>query len=342
MVFEFYSGSYGTVGEDGIVRFRVDTDVGTIEKLYAYQGIKNPSYLGFNPTKTILYAVQEEVPVGAVHALKVTDSDLQPLKRLSSEGADPCHVIQSDSGKVLFVSNYTSGALAVYRMGDDETPKERTDLIVHEGKGTNPVRQEAPHVHFTKEHNGQVFVVDLGLDQVFLYDIDDEQGKLTNTGKRLQFPAGSGPRHIAFHHTRPEIVYVVCELACKVAVFVKSGEDYELRQMISTLPEDFAGENICAAIKMQGSLLFASNRGHDSIAVYRVKEDGLLELTQIVPSGGKTPRDFDLIGDYMVVANQDSNSITVLQVDWEAATLRKTNMEIATVKPCCSCKYRGE
>lgn len=339
MIYEFFSGSYGKVGEEGIVRFRMDTEKETIEKVYSYDGILNPSYLAFNPKKTILYTVQEEVPTGKIHALGLSEGGLTHLRELSTEGADPCHVSMDGQGRLMFADNYTSGSLAVFRMGEDELPEEMCDFIQHEGCGINPVRQEGPHVHYTKEHNGQAFVDDLGLDQVFIYDIDFETGKFHDSGKRLSFPAGAGPRHIEFHRKNPDIIYVICELANTVEVFRKQGEEYVSVQTLSTLPEGYEGETTAAAIKMQDGLLFASNRGHDSIAVYHVEDDGLLTLTDIVKTGGRTPRDFTLFGDYCVIANQDSDSITVLKVDWEKGTMEPTKMAAETVKPSCIRKY---
>lgn len=339
MIYEFFSGSYGKEAEEGIVKFRMDTETGNIEKVFTFRGIENPSYLGFNASKTILYAVQEKVPAGQIHALRVAGDRLVPLASLSTEGADPCHVSLDETGKVLFVDNYTSGSLAVFQVGENGDLERMTQLIVHEGKGAHPIRQGAPHVHYTKEHDGQAFVVDLGLDQIFLYDVDPQSGLLSDTGKRIHLPAGMGPRHIEFHRSLPGILYVICELGNQVAVFQEEGKDYVLKQMIGTLPDDFTGESTAAAVKQQGNLLFASNRGHDSIAVYRILPDGLLERTDIAPTGGRTPRDFTLFGDYMVVANQDSDNITVLQVDWETGRLLQTGMEAETVRPSCIRKY---
>ena len=338
MVYEFFSGSYGKVGEEGIVKFRMDTDAGTLKKLYANTEILNPSYLAFNSDKTILYTVQEEVPVGKIHAFKVGEEELAHLAELSTGGADPCHISMDRGERVMFADNYTSGSLAVFRM-ENGLPAEMSDFIQHKGHGVNPVRQEGPHIHYTKEHNGQAFVDDLGLDLVFIYDINFETGKFTDTGRRLVFEPGLGPRHIEFHRRNPDIVYVVCELGNRVVVFEKKDGEYLEKQSVSTLPEGFDGKSTAAAIKMQDNLLFATNRGDDSIAVYRVGDEGELTLTDIVKTGGKTPRDFTLFGDYCVIANQDSDLITVLKVDWEKGNLSDTGMRAETIRPSCIRKY---
>lgn len=335
MICEFFSGSYAEVGEDGIVKLQLDTEAGTLKKIFAYQGVKNPSYIRFNADKSVLYAVQEETPVGAVHALRVEGDALRPLGTLSSEGADPCFISLTADERVLLVANYSSGSLAVYRLGTDGSLVERSERIVHEGRGVHPTRQEAPHIHYAAERNGQVFVVDLGLDAVFIYDIDHETGRLTDSGMRLRFPAGAGPRHLACHPEKPKILYAICELSNQVGVYRDEDTCYTLVQLEPALPEHFKGENTAAAVKIKNSLLFASNRGHDSIAVYRVKEDGLLEPTQIASSVGRGPRDFELFGNYMVVANQYSDTVNVLKVDWDRGTLADTGISCSTPRPCC-------
>lgn len=340
MEYEFFVGSYGKTGEEGIVKFRMDTDRKTLNKLYGYKEIENPSYLAFNREKTILYAVSEQTPVGAVHALEVCGSGLKPLSALSTEGADPCHVTLDESGRVLFVGNYTSGSLAVYQMDGQAVPERLSEVIRHQGNGVHPSRQSAAHIHYTKEQDGRVFVADLGMDRVFLYDLDVQKAELHDTGERIVLPAGAGPRHLEFNRDHPEILYVICELSSQIAVFSEEDRGYVLKQLIGTLPDDFAGESTAAAVKMQDHLLFAGNRGHDSIAVFRVLDDGTLERTQIVDSGGKTPRDFSIFGDYLAAANQDSGLITVFKIGWENGTLEDAGMSAETVAPACIRKYR--
>ncbi len=338
MEYEFYSGSYAEPGEDGIVKFRMDTERGILERISACGAVRNPSYLCFNASHSVLYSVKEEVPTGALHTLRIGSGGLEPLCALSTQGADPCHISLDESGRMLLVANYTSGSLAVYHVGEDGIPVAQTQLIAHEGRGVHPARQEAPHVHCARVRGKEAFVVDLGLDKVFVYDIDEQKRALTDTGKRLCFLPGSGPRHLEFCRRTPDVVYVVCELSNQIAVFQEKDGDFVLVQLLSTLPADFEGENTAAAVKSERDFLFVSNRGHDSIAAYRIGEDGLLELSQIVHSGGKTPRDFAVFGDYLVIANQDSDSITVLKMDWEEGVMEPVKLWASTIKPCCILK----
>ncbi len=334
MTFTFYTGSYALENEPGICLFRLDAEKQSLDRLEGFSGIHHPSYLCLDKGHSMLYAVQEQVPEGMVHGLSVTEAGLELHSSLPSGGADPCHLSMSGGG--LCVANYTSGSLAVCELGEDGGLKRRSSFSLHEGKGTNPLRQECAHVHFSKEHEGLLYVTDLGLDRVFVYRETD--GSLQDTGVRLALPAGYGPRHLEFDPGRPEMVYVLCELAGKVVVFKKEEKNYVLVQEADILPSGFKGDNISAAVKRSGNLLFASNRGHDSIAVFRIQADGTLTPTGIFPSGGRTPRDFEIFGDFLVAANQDSDSLTVSKLDRRRGSLSLTDLGAGLVRPCCICR----
>lgn len=338
MIYEFYSGSYGEKGQEGIVKFRLDPVRETLEKIYAYDGICHPSYLELSRDQSLLYAVSEETPEGGIHVLSVGEEGLTRLNSGSTKGADPCHISLSGDERLLFASNYSSGSMAAFRLDEDGISMNLSQLVIHEGKGGHKTRQASPHIHWAKERDGSVFAADLGLDQVFIYKISGESGRLLDTGKRLRLPAGFGPRHLEFHPFREDILYSICELSNEAAVFQKIGEEYQLRQTVSVLPDGFCKESTAAAVKMEKNLLFASSRGSDSVAVFRVLEGGLLERTQVESSGGKTPRDLAVLGDHLVVANQDSDRISVFRIDWDSGRIFPTAMEAAAMRPSCICR----
>nr|WP_300662035.1 beta-propeller fold lactonase family protein [uncultured Acetatifactor sp.] len=182
----------------------------------------------------------------------------------------------------------------------------------------------------------RIFVVDLGLDRVFIYDRDDVGKGLRDTGKYLSFPAGAGPRHLAFH-PRMSVIYAACELDNKLAVVREKEGEYVLESILPTLPESYRGENTAAAIRIWNGLLMVSNRGHDSIAVYSLKEDGGAALEQIVPTGGKIPRDFAVMGEYVAIANQGSDEITVLRMNPGTKLLEQTGISVPMSRPTCIC-----
>ena len=217
MRYEFFAGSYGDREEENIVKYALDGQTGEIAKLFGWKGARNPSWLTLSGGKSVLYAVEELAPEGNVCAFEVRDNGLKPLACLSAEGADPCHICLDQA--YLLTANYSSGSLAVCGMDESGIPGRMPDVLQHTGCGSDPVRQEGPHIHFAKVVGELVFVVDLGTDRVFVYRLDRREGRLTDTGKALELPAGAGPRHLEFHPEIPGIVYVVCELDSSVAVF---------------------------------------------------------------------------------------------------------------------------
>ncbi len=337
MEYEFWVGSYGTGEQETIAKFSLDGRTGQITKRYGYDGVENPSWVGLNKTKTILYAVEELKPEGRLRAFAIEEQGLVPKACLSTKGADPCHICLDQEERYLFAANYSSGSLAEYRLDESGIPRVISSFLQDKGTGPNPARQEGPHVHFAKALGDRIFVVDLGTDLVSVYHLNGETGRLKNTGKALGLPAGAGPRHLAFHPDMPGLVYVACELGSSLAVFREKEDKFALEAMESTLPESFSGENTVAAIRIYGNRLFVSNRGHDSIAVFSVQGDGGLALDQIIPTGGKGPRDFAMMGEYIVIANQGSHEITVLQFRWETGKLEQTGISVPMSCPSCIC-----
>lgn len=338
---------------------------------------------------------------------------LEMVKEMPSGGADPCHLSLDGRENFLMAANYTSGSLAVFALDEQGHLQERCDFWQHtprrtnetQGQGNsqqsrkaknpqenpfkvNPLRQEGPHVHFSEEAGELLWSTDLGLDQVFGYQIDYEQKKLTDTGIRLQLPDGYGPRHLAFWHEDMAVIYVLCELSNRIVVFAEKvqedseetekaaekaaektfGEEtteaekkvsetgtekmdrgcfentpeYTILQDISTLPEGYHGESTASAIRLYGGFLFAANRGDDSIAMYEIQKDGTLTLCCIKKTGGRTPRDFQIFSDYLVVANQESDSLTVLHINRKEKRLERTAIHADVIKPTCVCRLERQ
>ena len=309
---------------------------------------------------------------------------LEMVKEMPSGGADPCHLSLDGRENFLMAANYTSGSLAVFALDEQGHLQERCDFWQHtprrtdetQGQGNsqqsrkaknpqenpfkvNPLRQEGPHVHFSEEAGELLWSTDLGLDQVFGYQIDYEQKKLTDTGIRLQLPDGYGPRHLAFWHEDMAVIYVLCELSNRIVVFAEKRvsetgtekidmehfedtPEYTILQDISTLPEGYHGESTASAIRLYGGFLFAANRGDDSIAMYEIQKNGTLTLCCIKKTGGRTPRDFQIFSDYLVVANQESDSLTVLHINRKEKRLERTAIHADVIKPTCVCRLERQ
>ncbi len=215
---------------------------------------------------------------------------------VSSMGAVGCHLTVKNGN--AFVANYVSGS--VFRTPDI--------LRCHSGKGFNPLRQEASHIHCTvlTPDGKYICVADLGLDKVYIYDLELN---LINT---VDFPLGAGPRHIVFSEDGG-FMYCVTELSNEVYTFGYSNGECKPMGRISTLPEDFKGQSTAAAIRICGEHLYASNRGHNSIAQYKL-EKGIPKNVNYINCGGIGPRDFNIMGDLLVSTNENSNDVTFFNV----------------------------
>ena len=345
MMFDFYVSGYAQAEQAGIGHYSLDPQTGRIIAGELFNGLTNPSFLLCHPNKTVLYAVQEVTPEGKLTALSIENGRLRQINSLSTGGANPCHIALSGDGRHLFVANYTDGSISVFELDEQGIPIKMTDYHKHHmvstAKGMNPMRQEAPHAHFSMCAGSRVFVNDLGLNIVILYDWDPQFGKLIETGNVLELRAGAGPRHLAMS-SDGKYVYVFSELNGCIYVFVqKHCGNWLLVQTVSSVPENYNGFSdhgyaVGAAIRLENNRLYTSNRGHNSISVFPVNSDGTLGCRHTFPSGGKTPRDFQVIGKRLIIANQDSNSVVIMKhTAYNESASPESSFEF--IHPSCIC-----
>ncbi|MEK4848518.1 lactonase family protein [Paenibacillus sp. FSL H7-0756] len=337
----FYIGTYNSKEKEAILLGALDKETGEMRLMGGTRGTRNPSYLAVNAAQTALYAVSEQ-DEGEVHAYAIDPGSkaLHPLGSRATGGGAPCYVSVAPQGDYIAVSNYTGGNVNVFPLNPDGSLQEMSSQVKHEGSGIRSDRQEAPHPHSvipdkTGEH---VLVCDLGLDQIVIYRVED--GKLV-THREVDLPPGSGPRHLAVHPSR-QWIYLVNELNNSVTVFANDElqGNLKLLQSISSLPEHYtAGSDDTAAdihVSPCGRYLYVSNRGHDSIALFYIdKATGLLEAEDWVISGGRTPRNFALIGGMLLAANQNSGNIASFRIDSETGRLIPTGNELEVPAPVC-------
>lgn len=333
MKYAFYTGSYASKEQKGIARFVLDTERGSLEEEKGWSGFVNPSYVIRNQAGDVLYAVEELTPAGRVHALRFQDDKLVSIGTLPSEGADPCHLCLWPDERTLMVSNYTDGSFALYRASQDGS-LALVQKGKHTGNGPNPARQECAHLHFAALDGSRVYVADLGTDCVHVYEMDEGSGLLTEMDICLRLPAGAGPRHLVIAPNG--CIYVVCELSCQVAVFRREQETYECIQRISTLPQE-ACPSIAAAIRLEDDRLLVSNRGHDSLTLFSVEADGTLRWLDNCAVGGCVPRDFYVFGNWIVIANQESSTLTTLKLEENGQRLVPAEAWAETARPTCIC-----
>ncbi|HTT20079.1 MAG TPA: lactonase family protein [Candidatus Sulfotelmatobacter sp.] len=349
----FYVGTYTENGSKskGIYAYRYDAATQEITSLGLAAETTNPSWVALHPNGRFLYAVNEVQNYngqksGGVSAFAVdrATGKLTFLNEVPSRGADPCYITVSQTGKYVLVANYTGGNIAVFPVHPDGKLGEASAFIQHAGHGLNPKRQEGPHAHSIDLSPDErfAFVDDLGLDQLLVYKFDKSKGTLKpNNPPFAKLDAGAGPRHFALHSSG-KFAYVVSEMASTVTAFsidLKAGALNRL-QAVSTLPEDFKGENDDAEIEVHpsGKFLYASNRGHDSIAIFSINPTkGTLTVVEHVPTQGKTPRNFaiDPTGTLLFAENQQSDNIVLFRIDENTGKLTPAGKTLEVGQPVC-------
>ena len=348
-----YVGTYTASSSKGIYSFRFDPATGQLKPMGVAAELPNPSFLATDPQHRFLYAVTEMGPEpgaddykknGFVSSYSIDRKTgaLTLLNKVDAGGGGSCHLVVDKTGKTLFVANYGSGNVASFAIKADGSIGERTGFYQQSGSSVNPARQTGPHAHAVvlSPDNRFLFVPDLGTDQVKIYRIDAQKGTFApNDPASAEVKAGYGPRHFAFGHGA-KYAYALCEMGSSVAVFSYNPAKGSLTpvQTISNLPDDFKGEDNSAEIEVDrsGRFLYASNRGNDSITVYAIDPaKGTLTKVQVVPTQGKTPRNFalDPTGKYLIAANQDSSTMVVFSVDPKDGQLKPAGQTIDTPSP---------
>ena len=270
---------------------------------------------------------QSKDPNGAVTVLgKVhfPHCTLGILQSISAEGKTPCHLTLSPDEKFLYTANYSSGDISEFRLKDGKIAAPPR-IIRHSGKSVTP-RQKSPHPHFTgfSPDGKQLFVCDLGTDEIFIYNYSSDKGLLLPCAEKLKLPAGSGPRHLVFAPDG-KTLYTANELNSTSSSFVKSGNTWKLHKTISTLEEKSTVRNSPGAIKItkDGKFFFITNRGHNSIAFFETAPNGDFNLIKAVPSPGNFPSDIILLDGEkrMAVSHLKSGTVHFFKFDSEAKTL---------------------
>ncbi len=316
--------------KSGIHMFRIDNGSGAISTI-GFTACERPSFTLASPDGKTLYAVGESAkfngkPGGSVSAYAVGENGaLTFMNAESSGGAGPCHLGFSANGKFIIASNYSGGSVGVLPLASDGKVLAPSCVIQHSGKGPNPKRQTAPHCHSaTVFPDGIVAIADLGLDKIFLYRLTDDGTLTPHTAPFAECAPGAGVRWLAVH-PKKRIVYSVNELNCTVDRYRYENASLARVQTECTITETVTPDMSGASIRVSadGNFLYASTRGHDSIALFSLAADGAMTFISTTPSGGLWPRDFALSqnGKILVAANQKSDSISVFRRDEKSGAL---------------------
>ena len=338
----FFVGTYTDGDSEGIYKYTLEND-GTLNKVGLAAKSENPSFLTKSANGKYLLAVNEisnKDNVGTVESYLITKDSLQLISNSSSGGAHPCFVTTNDQDYIL-TANYTGGNIGLLKLRANGKLSSLLDVQQHAGKGTLD-RQEGPHAHSTwfVPNSSDIISIDLGTNELWFSKLDTVITKLQASEPiKLKMADGAGPRHLAIH-PKEKWIYVLNELNATISLIQKNDNDiYEEKSTFTTLPNDYIENNSCADIHISadGNFVYASNRGHNSIVIYKVnKLDGSLELISHEPTRGDSPRNFSLSpnGDYLLVANQLTNNIISFKRDKTTGLLEFVD-EIVAPAPVC-------
>jgi len=343
-----YIGTYTRAQSKGIYVFRLNTATGTLTSPVLAAATANPSFLTLHPNRRFLYALGEigGSSTGVVNAFAIdgTTGTLTPLNQQTSAGRGPCHFAVDKTGGCVLVANYGSGSIATLPIHADGSLGPPTTSIQHQGASVDPKRQQEPHAHGVgfDPANHRAFCADLGLDKILIYQFDPSKPTITPKDPPSgSVKPGAGVRHFVFHPDGHRL-YAINEMYSTVTAFDYDPQRGALTgfQTISTLPDIFTGPNTAAeiAIHPTGKFLYASNRGHNSIAVFTIDDaTGRLTLVGHQSTLGKTPRMFaiDPSGNFLLAANQDSNTVVPFRIDQETGHLTPTGPPIEVSSPTC-------
>lgn len=334
-----YVGTYTKAGgSEGIYAFEMDGQSGEVKPLGLAATLKNPTFLARHPNGRFLYSVAENGE-GSVSALAIEPGGkLREINSQSSRGNGPCHVSVDPAGSTVFVANYGGGSVAALPIRLDGGLDAATGFVQHTGSSVNPDRQKAPHAHgIYPDPTGKfAYACDLGLDKVLTYQTAGSKLQ-PHTIASASVPAGSGPRHMAFSPDGKR-AYVINELLNTLTAFAHTPGEFKEIETVTTLPAGFTGKSSTAEVAVHpgGTFIYGSNRGHDSIAVWK-NVDGRLQSVEHVLTGGKGPRHFTLdpSGRFLLVANQQSDNVKVFKVDAETGKLSASGHEFQCGAPVC-------
>ena len=343
-------GTYTSGKSEGIYVYDFNTATGE-NSLMSTAKTPNPSYLAVSPNHKVVYSVTENADStkagvgGEVSAFAFNNKTgtLTEMNKQFSGGKHPCYVAVDNTGKWVFAANYSSGSAVLFPVLTDGSLAPAKQVLQDAGTGANKARQEAPHVHSTmlSPDNKFLFTPDLGTDKVMIYRFDKVNGKLSPAAPPFAASVpGSGPRHLDFHPNN-HFAYLIEEMTGTVSAFKYNNGKLIPIQRISVMPADFKGALGSADIHVSkdGRFLYCSNRGDgNSITIFTINAStGKLTAAGYQSTMGKTPRNFnfDPSGNFLLVANQNSDNVVIFKVDKKTGLLTDTGKRINVPNPVC-------
>ncbi len=344
----FYVGSNCGAAKAGLRVFDLDDETGGIRQLSQVEDAVDPIFLTRSADGKFLYVAQQVDPdggaqVGGIAVYAVVGTTLEKRAAYRCARTVPCHVALSEDGRTLAYAEYRHATAGVFQVLPDGLLAGPSATVTHVGSGPNPTRQEAAHCHCATPVPGssRLCVCDLGTDQVMVYETGPEGRELRRVdGAGFTCVPAAGPRHLVFHPRHP-LAFLVNELdSSLVSLRHRGGGVFEEAGAYSLLPGDFSGTTKAAAVKVSpdGAWVLASNRGHDSIAAFRIDgASGRLRRLAISRLNGVFPRDFAFSPDgrFVVVGHKLSNEVAVYAFDAVTGALKQTAGTVSMPKPLC-------
>ncbi|HUA98298.1 MAG TPA: lactonase family protein, partial [Terracidiphilus sp.] len=346
-----FVGTQTKGGSKGIYAYRWDAAKGEPVLIGLAAETENPTFLAVSPEAKYLYAANEVdsfngTKGGGVSSFIVDAKagKLTAINAVSAKGTGTCHVAVDKTGKAVFCANYSGGSAASFHVKGDGELTDAVSFFQYTGHGPKPDQQMA-HAHRATPtpDNRQVLINDLGLDCIHIYDLDAATAKLTpHDPPEWKSEPGTGPRALRFH-PNGKWAYCVLELSSEVAVLrwdARAGSLTTL-QTVKLTPEGYAGKEPHASeivLDRAGKFAYASDRFDDVLVSFRVDPaTGMLTKLGTTKYGGKTPRHIalDPTERWLLVANQDSDNISVVKRDTKTGLLAETGKEFPIVKPQC-------
>lgn len=344
-----YAGTSSTRGSKGIYVFQYDRDLGKMTELQTLNEGTSPNFLTLSPDKKHLYAVFSKGTIkddnGSVMSFTINPSTgfLTKLNEQSANGRGPAHVSIDPRQRFAYVSNYGDGTLSVYPINKDGSLEQASDVKKHTGSSIVQGRQEGPHVHsIIPSKDGRfIYVSDLGIDKIMIYQVTATGKLLPASVPFLDATPGSGPRHFTIH-PNGNFAYSAQEISSTIESYKvnKSTGSLTAIERLRMIPDDFTARNSAADIHFSpdGKFLYASNRGHESLVIYKVDpQNGKLSLVGHEGTGGKHPRNFmiDKKGEFALTANQNTDNIVIFWRDKVTGKLTPTGEQITV--PAVQC-----
>jgi 6-phosphogluconolactonase len=344
-----YFGTFSKGDKGGVFSSQLDLATGSLTPARRVAGVDNPGFLAISTDQQRLYAIvdarEQDRSLGAVAAFRISaNGDLVPINTMKTDGGTFCHVSLDRTGRFLFAARYGDGNAVVMPLDESGAVQPVSSTVQHSGSGPNKNRQERAHAHAINiaPDNRFAFVADLGTDEIRSYRFDASRGALQpNDPPGAKLAPGSGPRHFAFHPMRP-LAYAVCELDQTVVTLQYDSEKGTMTPVhtAAIIPDDVTGEQKAAEVVVHpsGKYVYASNRGHDALVVYRVDEEsGHLTFVERHEKDIDYPRNFaiDPTGRWLLCANRATDNVRVYRIDPVSGGLTDTQTSTSVPQPVC-------